>query len=257
MQKKTLVFSSLSDDGATLRVDLPTSWGGLDDGALRYVLRLLAAGIPAERLLVYAFVRLAGLRVVQRLRGDVLLVRCGSALLALTADDLLGAALRLDFLIDAPDAPARLGRWHGVPAADASLHGVPFGVYLQVENYYQRFLQAPKEHALLFEAARLLYPGFDGRCAEAERGLFSLNLLVWIAGLKRQFAAAFPALFRRTAAEDEAPDLRALMLAEIRALTAGDVTKESDVLNVDTWTALAELNEKVREARELEKLYKK
>lgn len=47
------------------------------------------------------------------------------------------------------------------------------------------------------------------------------------------------------------------MLAQVRALTAGDVTKEQTVLNVDTWTALDELNSKAREARELEKIYKK
>ena len=51
--------------------------------------------------------------------------------------------------------------------------------------------------------------------------------------------------------------LRGAMLAQVRALTAGDVTKEQTVLNVDTWTALDELNAKAREARELEKIYKK
>ena len=53
------------------------------------------------------------------------------------------------------------------------------------------------------------------------------------------------------------PDLREVMLAQIRALTSGDVTKEHGVLNVDTWTALAELNAKAREAKELERIYKK
>ena len=47
------------------------------------------------------------------------------------------------------------------------------------------------------------------------------------------------------------------MLAQVRALTGGDVTKEEAVLNVDTWTALAELDAKAKEAREYSEKYKK
>ena len=39
------------------------------------------------------------------------------------------------------------------------------------------------------------------------------------------------------------------MLAQIRALTGGDITKEQAVLDADTWTALAELDAKAREAQ--------
>lgn len=45
--------------------------------------------------------------------------------------------------------------------------------------------------------------------------------------------------------------MRELMLAEIRALTGGDVTKNEAVLHADTMDALAELNAKAREAREM------
>ena len=41
------------------------------------------------------------------------------------------------------------------------------------------------------------------------------------------------------------------MNAQIRALTKGDVTKESEVLALDTWRALTELNAQAREYKEL------
>ena len=41
------------------------------------------------------------------------------------------------------------------------------------------------------------------------------------------------------------------MDAQIRALTKGDVTKEAEVLQLDTWRALTELNAQAKEYEEL------
>ena len=56
---------------------------------------------------------------------------------------------------------------------------------------------------------------------------------------------------------DVETDVRETTLAQIRALTDGDVTKEEAVLNVDTWTALAELDAKARDAEETRRLYER
>lgn len=102
------------------------------------------------------------------------------------------------------------------------------------------------------QAAAILYPDSKKQDCDA---VLTYAILHWYNGLKTYFADMFPDLFRRlrTTEQDEQPDLREAMLAQIRALTGGDVTKESDVLNVDTWTALAELDAKAREAKEFAK----
>ncbi len=41
------------------------------------------------------------------------------------------------------------------------------------------------------------------------------------------------------------------MNAQIRALTKGDITKEKEILSLDTWRALTELNAQAREYKEL------
>ena len=46
------------------------------------------------------------------------------------------------------------------------------------------------------------------------------------------------------------------MNAQIRALTKGDITKEKEVLNMDTWRALFELDAQAKEAQELRNKYK-
>ena len=55
--------------------------------------------------------------------------------------------------------------------------------------------------------------------------------------------------------EGEAFNMLELVNAEIRALTGGDITKEREVLQMDCWRALTELNEKAREAQELQQRY--
>ena len=50
--------------------------------------------------------------------------------------------------------------------------------------------------------------------------------------------------------------LQESMDAQIRALTKGDVTKEAEVLQLDTWRALTELNAQAKEYEELRKINK-
>ena len=247
MERTTHASSS-----AKLEVNVPTAWHELSEPQLLYILRLLAEGIATDRVEVYAFLRFAGLGVV-RSQGDALIVRKGRKLFQLSKRDIALGAMALDFIQEPPNVPQRPAKWRGVAAVDAELHGVPFGEYLQIENYMQRYLQQP-EDGLIYSMARLLYPGLNRK---AQPQVFRYLIIHWLTGLKMFFARLYPDLFRPSPAEDGLPDLREVMLAQIRALTAGDVTKEHSVLNVDTWTALAELNAKAREARELEKIYNK
>lgn len=235
-----------------LCVSVPTAWHELTEPQLLYILRLLAEGVPPDSVEVYVFLRFAGLGVV-RAEGDALIVRKGGRLFPLSRRDVVLGAMALDFIHEPPPVPQRPARWRGVAAVDAELHGVPFGEYLQIENYMQRYLQQP-EDGLLYAMARLLYLGLT---REAQPKVFRYLIIHWLTGLKMLFARLYPDLFRPSPVEDGLPDLREMMLAQIRALTAGDVTKEHGVLNVDTWTALAELNAKAREAKELERIYKK
>lgn len=45
------------------------------------------------------------------------------------------------------------------------------------------------------------------------------------------------------------------MNAQIRALTKGDITKEKEVLAMDCWRALTELNAQAKEYEELNRKY--
>ena len=171
------------------------------------------------------------------------------------ASDIAMAAMALDFITDPPTMPQLLPELADKQAKDAELHGVPFAHYLQIENYMQQYLRT-KDATLLTPVLAILYE--DNLQEEDIDDTARYMVLHWYNGLKPFLAQTFPDLFRPVAgAEGEEPDLQEIMLAQIRALTGGDVTKEEQVLNGDTWTALAELNAKAREAKEVNKMYNK
>lgn len=232
---------------------VPEAWAELDDAKLEYVLTLHAAGIAAEHVQLYAFLRFSGLRIVPRSERDgTRLYRHGGRTVRIADDAVCGGAERLGFIQTVPDRPQRPARWRGARAADADLHGVKFGEYLQIENLYQQYIEDPSgRDACIDRMAALLYPGLKPPRRGLQRQLFVLVTIHWLTGLKIYLSRMFPDLFRPAAGASDESDLRAAMLAQVRALTGGDVTKEDAVLNVDTWAAFAELNEKAREARQL------
>ena len=57
----------------------------------------------------------------------------------------------LMFVFEPGQVPVRLESWKGARAVNASLHGVSFGDYLQLENLYQGFLSTISASGLLVE----------------------------------------------------------------------------------------------------------
>lgn len=240
---------------AALSVSVPASWAEVSDAQLLYVLTLFAAGIQPEHVQLYAFLRFAGLRPVPHSeQGGTRLYRHRSARrpVRLADRDVCAAAAQLEFIHTAPERPQRPDRWCRVRAVDAELHGVPFGEYLQIDNLFQQYIECPEERGVCIDRmAAMLYPDLHPARRGQQHRVLALVLVHWLTGLKIHLSRLFPDLFRPAPGAVADTDMRAAMLAQIRALTAGDVTKEHAVLNVDTWTALSELNEKAREAREI------
>lgn len=227
---------SFSDkEKLTKVVNIPTAWGGLTSAQLRYLCTLLASGhFTADEVKAYFLIRLTG--AAGLIHPERLAIEIG----ALTE--------HLDFIEQPPTAPVRYDRVGESTPVHPLLGGVPFRSYLEIENYYQGYLQTQNPEALDALGA-ILYPGHQGPFTPDERYM----LILWLVGMKQQYALLFPDLFRSTAADpDEWPDPREVMNTEIRALTAGDITKQAAVLAADTIDALTELNAKAREARELE-----
>ena len=226
----------------------------MSDEQLLYVYRLLGHEVHPDRVMLYAFMHFAGLHIVKQQGEDIYIISKGRTVYPVRKDDLISGAMQLEFIGLPSTSPVRLSQWKGHPAVNPELREFPFGHYLQVENYFQAFLQSENTQCLR-EIAALLYHGFKGKPDKT----LSYNLISWIYGIKQHFASEFPDLFQPTpkGGENDWPDMKAITEAEIRALNGGDITKTDAILAADTWGALAELNAKAKEAAELERISKK
>lgn len=135
---------------------------------------------------------------------------------------------------------------------------MPFEQYIIVDNLYQGYLQT-QDDTLLDEIASVVYPGIKTPLAPDER----IAIFYWVASLKSSLASRYSDFFSgnpetedgNLLANSQSPISRSriedAMNAQIRALTKGDVTKEAEVLALDTHRALTELNAQAREYKQL------
>lgn len=234
--KKTMPLSS------SVNIIVPTAWEGLTDEQLAEVCAWSASTLYNIEEVKSLFLLRFCITPAQR---EVL-----------TAADLLPAIEALDWLDQPPTTPIRIEELHGRQAVDASLHGVSFENYLIAENCFQGWV-ATQSAAPLQDMASVLYPSEEAMPALSEGECYGIAL--WWTGVKSLFSQEFPDLFRPAEAEGDASagNMSEAMNAQIRALTAGDITKEQTVLAADCWRALTELNAKAREAREFNERIKK
>ena len=84
-----------------------------------------------------------------------------------------------------------------------------------------------------------------------------INIFYWFAALKETLSKKYSDFFQPLAGGDDgnllgsSTSVEDAMNAQIRALTKGDITKEAEVLALDTHRALTELNAQAREYKEL------
>ena len=246
----------------SFNVKLPTSWEELTQEQLLAVFRLMAYGESGPALMTQAFLIFAGLKP----EGEDIYRNRAGFLMKIGVSQITAAALRLEYLTTVPRAAVRLDHaLDGTPCkTGANLEDATFGEFLNADGLFLQYLNNPQANAdLLAEIAIMLYPGITD--AAAASPLMNANIIIWLSGLKKQLAGMYPHLFSAKAAptdyeetaEEVAARSRRATLSMIRALTGGDITKENDILQTAAHSALNELNEKAREAKELEAMKNK
>lgn len=252
MRKTTL--ATFGDN--VLDFQLPDCWEKLTQEQLRYVCYVMSH-FEAAKAKAYIFIRLLAIRVYRKVADGwicaVTLESKQKVRFFLWNYQIQCFLKVLDFL-DAPaKSPVCLSQIGELRAVNVLLRGVPFSDYIRIENHYQGYLQT-NDIRQVQSMAKILYVDKDGnhpvevRLSEGEL----LSVFLWYASMKNRFAVSFPHFFGKVGdnVDAEPPDMVEVMNAEIRALTGGDITKENQVLSMDCWRALTELNEKARETQE-------
>lgn len=237
-----------------LNLSVPTAWEQLTPAQYESVLDAIS-GAPNETAGRFiAFCRLAGITVKRAHGADTVLVSGGRSYRINTAEFCHAVSEGTEWMTQPPVAPIRPDKVLGGESLNAEFHYVKFGVFLQAENLWQRLCATEEKGdklSLLDDLSDILFEGITTH-SDYSRTAAAL----WWAGLKNHLSRLFSNLYRPAAGESGC-DLLGAMLAQLRALTGGDVTKEEAVLNVDTWSALAELDARAKEAREYSEKYKK
>ena len=234
---------------------VPQGWHELSDKQLRYVYQLLADDFATDEIKTLCLLRWSGTKVIGRQDSGAYLLKKGKFLFEVTPLTLAELLPNLDWLDAIPASPVRLKKLRNHASVDAEFQGVPFETYIVVENLYQGFLSTQKD-ALLDDLAHVLYPGCSATLTPEER----INIFYWVASLKDMFARRFSDFFQPATAQAEnllgsspniGKQLQESMDAQIRALTKGDITKEKEILAMDTWRALTELNAQAKEYKQI------
>ncbi len=231
---------------------VPQGWHELSDKQLRYVYQLLANDFATDEIKTLCLLQWSGTKVIGRQNSGSYLLKRGKIIFEGTPLTLAELLPYLDWLATLPTAPIRLSKINRQHALPADFSEVPFETFIICDNLYQGYMQTHDDE-LLDQLGSTLY-GKDITFKPYER----INIFYWFASLKDSFARKYSDFFQPIDAANDGnllgnPSLNveAAMNAQIRALTKGDVTKESEVLALDTHRALTELNAQAREYKQL------
>lgn len=238
-----------------IHIKLPQSWQMMTQKQLTTFYRILSQHFPLEEAKVHCFMIFSGIRVITRIDDMIFFCSHGKRKFMLNTVDVTCAAKTLDFLLDIPAVPIRLERVGKYFAYPADFSGVPFKIWLSLENFYQGYL-ATEDNQLLLQMAKLMYHNDDFTCED----YVLISVFYWFSSLKRYFSIRFSHFFQPfdesccLEQKTVAQRLQDSMDSQIRALTKGDVTREAAVLDTDTLRALTELNALAKEYEELQKM---
>ena len=232
---------------------VPGSWEEMSDKQLRYVYQLMADNFGTDEIKTLFLLKWRGTKVIGRQESGSYLVKLGKNLFELTPLTLTELLVNLDWLGATPTSPVRPSKMNRRQALAADFQGVPFETFIVCDNFFQGYLHTQQDY-LLDEIGRVVYQDAKMKFLPWQR----IAIFYWMVALKDLFARQFPGFFQPAGSASDGnllgttpSSVEASMNAQIRALTKGDVTKEAEVLALDTWRALTELNAQAREYKEL------
>lgn len=228
---------------------IPNSWSELSDKQLRYVYQLIASEHTADEIKTLFLLKWSGTKVVGKQDNGSYLLQKGKVLFEVTPRSLAELLPNLNWLGGMPTQPVRLSKINRKSACEADFSGVSFEKFIICDNLYQGYLSTQNDE-LLDQLGSTLYNA-DIKFKPYER----ISIFYWFTALKSMLSAKYSDFFQPIADDNllgtSAASVEDAMNAQIRALTKGDVTKESEVLALDTHRALTELNAQAREYKEL------
>lgn len=251
---------------SVLHIDLivPQGWYELNNKQLRYAFGLIAKGFTFDEIKTLCLFRWSGLSVRHRHNAGFV-CRLRRQDFIVSADQIAEVILALDWLDTIPPQPVCLSRIGRHRSFSPDFSEVPFEKFIVCDNLYQGYLATQRDD-LLDQLANILYLSKLStinsklRLTAAER----TSVFYWFASVKGYFTRRFNHFFQPHAQSDNllgsnaqptGAQIQQSVDAMIRALTKGDITKEREILALDTHRALTELDAQAQEHQEFNAKY--
>lgn len=250
-----------------VHLKIPCNYSEMTADQVRYVIALKLAGTEEKNIWRKCFIKYTGIRPIVSYSDQYFFVKKNiTGFFSLKLDEFNYFAKQLSFLTTSyvgmvPWAIKKLS------PCDEELRDTNFIQYLDAETEYEHYIFSKDIYHLDQLIATLYQPGEkynNNRTEKIARSLHRVSesdkmmVFMWFMGVKQLFAQKWPELFPKPKNSDDdietdpvVPDMEKIIRSRIRLLTQGDITKERDILKAQTWSALDELNEKIREAEEL------
>ncbi len=245
-------------------ITLPKSWSELSDRQLKQVFRAVSSGLPGFDIRLLLAMRWARIKYIYTTPEGNFFVEIDKRPVILSPEEMHSIASALDWMDAIPEFPVRQAYIRG-KAADPMLHDMTFEQYITLDNLFQGFL-ASNDDRLLDRMHAILY---DCRISPAYHmaRLFGIRLkewqrkavFYWFSSVKTAMARKYSNFLRQGAGKTEvtASLITKAVDAQLRALTKGDITKESQVRSMPCHRALTELDALAKEAEDFRRAMKK
>lgn len=235
---------------------VPKSWTDLNNEQLQFVFTLIADGYSSVDIRTKCLLKWSGARVLGK-KSNLNYLQYKDDIIAVTSDQINSAVDMMSWIDNLPMVPICISNYQRHNSIPANFEGVPFEKYMICDNLYQGYL-ATKQEYLLDELGKVLY---NSNSIKKFLDFVRISIFYWFASVKQYFTRLFPHFMQPI--ETDTVNLLGnsnnrvveAMNAQIRALTKGDVTKEKEVLSLDTHRALTELDAQAREYEEFNQKY--
>lgn len=245
-----------------ITVRLPTDWSELSDYEAWLAFKLLANdAVSSEEVPFMLFALLNNLSVLGRSHSGDFVVAGNGGIFELSPYAAAEICRPLKFAMQPAGHPYRPTRFRRFFAVASDMQSLTFADWLCIENYLQRVISTSdfslldNLNPILMKRGKSLRDKLthaNSKFTRPER----IAVFFWIQSVKDYLRRRFPHFYRGAESIQESAitpqDLQDAMDAQIRALTKGDITKENEVLEMNMYRALSELNALAREYKEME-----
>lgn len=251
-------------DVIKINLTFPESWSDLSDKQLLFLYKLLAQERSPVEIKTRCLLRWNSVSVIGRKPDGKYIMKRGKLLFDISALEMAGAVSSLGLIDETiPSVPVRPSRLCGRTPLPADFQEVPLKTFIMIDNLYQGWLISHSPD-LMYMMFQLLYPkrGLRSPFYRFKPAVVETAVFYWFASVKAYFSRRWPEFFKPASPQaganmlgNSGTNLETNMNAMIRALTKGDITKEHEVLKMDSWRALEELNAQAREYNEFNSKY--